>query len=51
MKEAQDMFHDDEFINNPDTNEYLMGCSNGIIDLKADNIKNIFRKGKHDDYV
>lgn len=47
MKEAQDMFHDDEFLKKLDTNPYILGCTNCVIDFKEKK----HRKGRHDDYL
>jgi P4 family phage/plasmid primase-like protien len=47
MKEAKEIFFDKDFYNKLDTNPYLIGCSNGIIDIK----NKLFRKGTHDDYI
>jgi P4 family phage/plasmid primase-like protien len=47
MKEAQEIFYDSNFMDNLDTNPYLLGCNNCVIDFK----ENIHRKGRHDDYL
>ena len=47
MKEAKEIFFDKEFYNKLDTNPYLIGCSNGVVDIK----NKVFRKGTHDDYI
>ena len=47
MRECKELFYDKEFLNKLDKNEYLLGCSNCIIDFKNKE----HRKGKHDDYV
>jgi P4 family phage/plasmid primase-like protien len=47
MKEAKELFYDSEFHIKLDTNPYLLGCTNGVIDFK----EKTFRKGKHDDYI
>ena len=47
MREAKEIFYDKEFINKLDTNNYLLGCNNCVIDFKLKK----HRKGKHDDYI
>jgi P4 family phage/plasmid primase-like protien len=47
MKEAQEIFYDSNFMENLDTNPYLLGCNNCVIDFK----EKIHRKGRHDDYL
>lgn len=47
MKEAKEIFYDKEFYSKLNTNNYLIGCNNCIIDFK----NKIHRKGKHDDYI
>ena len=46
MRECKELFYDKEFLNKLDKYEYLLGCSNCIIDFKN---KDFMRK--HDDYV
>ena len=47
MREAAEIFYDDEFIKNIDTNKYLMCFNNGIVDFA----NNIFRDGYPEDYI
>ena len=47
MKEARDVFHDKDFLVKLNSNPYLIGVKNGVLDLK----KNIFRRGLPDDYI
>lgn len=47
MRECRELFYDRDFTRNLDTNPYLLGCSNCVIDFK----QKISRKGKHDDYL
>lgn len=47
MKEAKDLFYDDDFLNKLDKDPYLLGCNNCIIDFREKK----HRKGKHDDYI
>ena len=47
MQEAKDLFYDPEFYERLDSNPYLLGCKNGVIDFKA----KVFRKGRPDDYI
>lgn len=47
MKEAQEIFYDSNFMDNLDTNPYILGCNNWVIDFK----EKIHRKGRHDDYL
>lgn len=47
MKESKEIFYDSAFYNRLDSNPYLIGCKNGIIDIK----NRCFRSGKHTDYV
>ena len=47
MKEAKDLFWDDDFLNKLDKDPYLLGCNNCIIDFREKK----HRKGKHDDYI
>ena len=47
MKESRELFYDKDFYNKLDANPYLVGCKNGIIDIK----NKVFRKGIHEDYV
>lgn len=47
MKEAKEIFFDKEFYTKLDSNLYLIGCLNGVLDIK----NRLFRKGSHDDYI
>jgi P4 family phage/plasmid primase-like protien len=47
MNEAKEIFYDSQFCAKLNTNDYLFGCNNCIIDLK----NKLHRKGKHDDYI
>lgn len=47
MQEARDIFYDDEFYNRLDSNPYLLGCKNGVIDFEAKE----FRNGRPEDYI
>jgi P4 family phage/plasmid primase-like protien len=47
MQEARDLFEDTEFYNRLDSDPYLLGCKNGVIDFKEKS----FRKGRPEDYV
>jgi hypothetical protein len=47
MREASQEFYDEDFIKNMDTNKYLMGFNNGVIDFK----NKIFRDGYPEDYI
>lgn len=47
MKEAMDLFYDRHFKTKIDMNPHLIGCLNGVYDLKL----NIFRPGKPEDYI
>ena len=47
MQESKDLFYDPEFYERLDSNPYLLGCKNGVIDFKD----KIFRKGRPEDYV
>jgi P4 family phage/plasmid primase-like protien len=47
MREASELFYDDEFIKNMDTNKYLMCFNNGVIDFT----NKIFREGYPEDYI
>ena len=54
MKEALELFYDDNFIKNMDSNKYLMCFTNGIIDFDAENQyggRVIFRDGYPQDYI
>tara|TARA_B100001287_G_scaffold276862_1_gene290300 strand:- start:38432 stop:41350 length:2919 start_codon:yes stop_codon:yes gene_type:complete len=47
MKEAKDLFYDDEFYDRLDSDPYLLCCKNGVIDFK----NKCFRKGYPEDYL
>jgi P4 family phage/plasmid primase-like protien len=47
MNEAKEIFYDNVFCSKLNTDNYLFGCNNCIIDLKNKS----YRKGKHDDYI
>jgi len=47
MKEAKEIFYDCNFYKYLDSNPYLIGCANGIIDFK----NKIFRDGTREDYI
>ena len=47
MKESRELFYDSNFYNMLDTNPYLVGCKNCIIDIK----NKIHRNGNHYDYI
>lgn len=47
MREAMELFYDGDFIKNMDTNKYLLGFNNGVIDFK----NKIFRDGHPEDYI
>jgi len=47
MKESRELFYDSNFYNMLDTNPYLIGCKNCIIDIK----NKTHRKGTHYDYI
>ena len=54
MKEALELFYDDHFIKNMDSNKYLICFTNGIIDFDANNEyggKILFREGYPQDYI
>ena len=47
MREAMDIFYDNEFSNKLDSDPWIIGCQNGIYDLK----NNEFREGLPSDYI
>ena len=47
MKEAQEIFYENNFQNKLDVNPMLLGCKNGIIDFD----KCEFREGQPEDYL
>ena len=55
MKMAAQQFYEEDFINKMNSNPYLLGCRNGVLELRAkrDNGTEhvIFRQGRPEDYV
>ena len=54
MKEALELFYDDNFVKNMDSNKYLLCFTNGVIDFDAENEhggKVLFRDGYPQDYI
>ena len=47
MREAMELFYDNEFIKNMDNNRYLLGFNNGVVDFK----NKVFRDGYPQDYI
>jgi len=47
MREAAEIYFDDRFIRNTDTNKYLLCFNNGVVDFKT----KTFRDGQPDDYI
>ena len=47
MKECQELFYNQQFFDKLDTNIYLVGFTNGVLDLKLME----FREGRPDDYI
>lgn len=47
MREAMEIFYDNDFIKNMDTNKYLLCFNNGVIDFKT----KTFRDGYPQDYI
>tara|TARA_Y100000813_G_scaffold198588_1_gene187879 strand:+ start:806 stop:3736 length:2931 start_codon:yes stop_codon:yes gene_type:complete len=47
MQESKDLFYDNEFYERLDSDPYLLGVKNGVVDMK----NKIFRKGRPDDYI
>ena len=47
MREAAEIFYDDNFVRNMDTNKYLLCFNNGVVDFK----NKVFRPGQPDDYI
>jgi len=47
MREAAELFYDQEFIKNMDTNKYLLCFNNGVVDFN----NKIFRDGYPQDYI
>ena len=51
MREAAEIFYDKFFFDKLDQNPYLLSCENGVVDFKAENANNLFRKGRPEDYL
>lgn len=47
VTEASSLFCDDDFMNKLDSNTYLVGCPNGVYDLR----NHVFRKGEPSDMI
>jgi P4 family phage/plasmid primase-like protien len=47
MREAREIFYDRDFFTKLNTNPYLIGCLNCVVDIK----NKTSRLGKHDDYI
>ena len=47
MKECQELFYNPQFLDKLDSNIYLMGFTNGVLDLRIME----FREGRPDDYI
>lgn len=47
MKECKDLFYREDFLRNLDSNAYIFGCNNGVIDLHTGE----FRAGKPEDFI
>jgi len=47
MREAAEIFYDENFIRNMDTNKYLLCFNNGVVDFT----NKIFREGYPEDYI
>jgi P4 family phage/plasmid primase-like protien len=47
IREAMELFYDNEFIKNMDANKYLMCFTNGVVDFK----QKVFREGYPQDYI
>jgi len=47
IKECKDLFLDREFFKVKDSNQYLLGFTNGVLDLH----NKVFRNGQPDDYI
>jgi P4 family phage/plasmid primase-like protien len=47
MREAMELFYDNEFIKNMDNNRYLLCFNNGVVDFK----NKVFRDGYPQDYI
>ena len=54
MKEALELFYDDNFVKSMDSNKYLLCFTNGVIDFDAENEHGgrvVFREGYPQDYI
>ena len=47
LRESAEIFYDEDFYKNMDTNKYLLCFSNGVVDFK----NKIFREGYPEDYI
>lgn len=47
MREAAEQMYDDNFMRNADTNKYLLGFNNGVVDFA----NKVFREGYPEDYI
>ena len=47
MREARELFYDNEFLESQDSRVYLLGFTNGVYDFE----ENVFRPGRPDDYI
>jgi P4 family phage/plasmid primase-like protien len=47
MREAAEIFYDDNFVRNMDTNKYLLCFNNGVVDFT----NKVFREGYPEDYI
>jgi P4 family phage/plasmid primase-like protien len=47
MREAAELFYDDDFVKQIDTNKYLLCFNNGVVDFK----NKVFREGYPHDYI
>jgi len=47
MREAAEIFYDENFVRNIDTNRYLLCFNNGVVDF----INKVFREGYPEDYI
>ena len=47
MREAAEIFYDENFVRNMDTNKYLLCFNNGVVDF----INKVFRDGLPEDYI
>ena len=47
MREAAEIFYDENFVRNMDTNKYLLCFNNGVVDF----VNKVFRDGLPEDYI